>query len=375
MSGKPPGEKTEPPTPKKQRDARKKGQVARSQEVVTTASLSAVIAYIWFTWDATFARLIAIMDHVAALHGQDFRSVSQNVLLFAYNELVAILLPPLAVTIAAGIAANYLQTGSIFAFESVKATLNKISPAQGFKRIFSMHQLMEVLKSVIKIVFLSWLLFFVIKGSISPYLNAVYCGLFCLTYVTSALLLSTLLYTALAFAIVAVADFVYQRHHHLKTLKMTKEEVKREYKESEGDPQMKGQRKQIAREMLMSDGVERTRKSTAVIVNPTHFAVAIDYKPDIAPLPMVVAKGRNLFAHELRTQAELAGVPIFRNVPLARSLFAETEIGAFVPDESFEVIAEILAWVNRNRDSLYKNALRHGVIDMESGDHRAAPDN
>ncbi|KZM47392.1 type III secretion system export apparatus subunit SctU [Labrenzia sp. OB1] len=370
MSGKSPGEKTEPPTPKKERDARKKGQVARSQEVVTTVSLSAVIAYIWLTWNSTFERLIAIMDYVAALHGQDF--MPGNVILFAYNELVAILSPLLLIAIAFGIAANYLQVGSIFAFESLKVNLNKISPAQGFKKIFSMKQLVETLKSILKIVFLSWLLFYVIKDSISPYLNAIRCGLHCLSHVTSALLMSTLLYTALAFAIVAVADFVYQRHHHFKSLKMTKDEVKREFKESEGDPLMKSERKQIAREILMNDSVERTKKSTAVIVNPTHFAVAIDYKPDIAPLPTVVAKGRNLFAHELRAQAELAGVPIFRNVPLARSLFADTDIGMFIPDESFKVIAEILVWVDRNRDSLYKTGLKHGVIDMESGDHRVS---
>jgi len=370
MSQQSSGEKTEQPTPKKLRDSRKKGQVARSQEVVTTVSLMSAIAYIWFSWDATFTRLVGLMDQVASLHGQDFKISAYRAITFAFNESVLILLPLLGVVIVFGIAGNYFQFGNIFAFENLKMKLDKISPAQGFKKIFSMKQVVETLKSIVKIVFLSALLAYVIRDAISPFLKAVYCGVPCLSQVTASLLLTTLLYTALAFAIVALLDFIYQRHHHNKTLMMTKDEVKREYKESEGDPIVKGQRKQLAQELVMSEGVERTKQSTAVVVNPTHFAVAIDYKPEIAPLPMVVAKGRNLYAHELRTQAELAGVPIFRNVPMARSLYADTEIDAFVPDEWFAMIAEILAWVNQNRDTLYSEPLQHGVIDMESGDHR-----
>ena len=120
----------------------------------------------------------------------------------------------------------------------------------------------------------------------------------------------------------------------------------------------------------MSDGGERAKKATAIVVNPTHFAVAIKYEPDIHPLPVVVAKGRNLYAHYLRGQGEGAGVPIFRNVPLTRSLFADTEIDQYVPDDLFDVVAEILIWVSHNKNALYKGPLDHGVIDMELGDHR-----
>ncbi|MEO9530033.1 type III secretion system export apparatus subunit SctU [Roseibium sp.] len=373
MSGQSSGEKTEQPTPKKTRDARAKGQVPRSQEVVTTVSLMSVIAYLWLTWDSTFNRLVDLMDQIASLHGQDFHTSAYRGIGIAFNDGIAIILPVIGVVILTGVAANYLQFGNIFAFDNLMPKLEKVNPAQGLKKIFSMKQVVETLKSIIKIVFLSVLLFYVIRDAISPYLNSIYCGLPCLTQVTSSLLLTTLLYTALAFVIVAALDFMYQRYHHNKSLMMSKDEVKREYKESEGDPIVKGQRKQLAQELIMSDGVERTKKSTAVVVNPTHFAVVIDYKPEIAPLPMVVAKGRNLYAHELRTQAELAGVPVFRNVPLARALFADTEIDGFIADEWFDVIAEILAWVNQNRHSLYAAPLLHGVIDMESGDHRVGP--
>ncbi|EAV41331.1 translocation protein in type III secretion [Stappia aggregata IAM 12614] len=367
MSQQPTGEKTEQPTHKKLRDARKKGQVARSQDLVTTISLLGVIAYLWLAWDYNFAKFVEMLDIVAALHGAGFRASAFNALQAMFDISIVVVLPLLGVGFALGIAGNYFQFGSIFAFENLKPKIENISPAKGLKKIFSVKQLVEFLKSLIKIIFLSVLLFFVIRDAIGPYMNAVQCGLQCLTAVTSSMLLTTLLFTALAFAIVSGFDFIFQKFQHKKELMMTKTEVQREYKETEGDPLIKGRRKQLAQEMVLSDGIDRTRNATAVIVNPTHFAVVIDYKPDIAPLPLIVAKGRNLHAHDLRTEAEKHGVPVFRNVLLARSLYAESDVGAFVPDEWFEVIAKILVWVDKNRESLYTEPLKHGVIDMEGG--------
>ncbi|WP_341367293.1 type III secretion system export apparatus subunit SctU [Yoonia sp. BS5-3] len=370
MSNNSTGEKTEQPTPKKERDARKKGQVARSQEVVTTASLMTAIAYLWFMWGAIFDRLVAAIDQITALYTVDFQTAAFLGMAIVFNEGVAIIAPLLVVVIVAGIFANYLQFGTIFAGNNVAMKLENISPMKGFKRIFSMKQLFEVFKSILKIVLLSVLLFIVVRDALGPYLNTVACGMVCIIDVTAQVMAQTLLWSALAFVIVAVLDFMFQRKQHTKSLMMTKEEVKREFKESEGDPIIKGQRKQLAQELAMSDGGERAKKSTAVVINPTHFAVAIQYDPDVNPLPIVVAKGRNLYAHFLRGQAESAGVPIFRNVPLTRSLFADTDVDQYVPDELFDVVAEILIWVSHNKSSLYQGPLDHGVIDMEMGDHR-----
>ena len=149
----------------------------------------------------------------------------------------------------------------------------------------------------------------------------------------------------------------------------TKEEVKREFKESEGDPHIKQKRKQLAQELIFGDG-GAAGKSSAVVINPTHLAVAIAYRPEEMPLPMVVAKGRNERAVTIRAAAEEAGVPIFRNILLARTLFADVEVDAFIPDQLFDVVAEVLVWVKMHRDELYKGPLQHGVIDMDAGDHR-----
>lgn len=366
------GEKTELPTPKKERDAREQGQVARSQEVVSAASLMAVIAYIWLAWGDITKRLMALFDVVAHLATGDFRLGAANGLALVGMEMIRILAPVILVTIVAAIAANVGQFGILFAFKGIMPSLEKVSPAAGFKRIFSMKQIVETLKSILKIVILSILLYYVLRAAIGPFATSLACGLPCQMALVEAVLFQTLMYSGLAFLVVALADFAYQKRTHIKGLMMSKDEVKREYKESEGDPHIKGKRKQLAQELVMSEGGSAARKGTALVVNPTHFAVVLRYDETDAPVPVVTAKGRNLQAVHLRTEAELAGVPIFRNIALARRLYADTGIGEPIPDELFDVVAEVLAWVARNRSLLYRGRLPHGVIDMEAGDHRRA---
>lgn len=365
------GEKTELPTPKRVRDAREKGQVARSTELVTAASLIAVIGYLWAASGSIMERLGALLDMSGRWGTQDFSGVVQNALAVTFWESAVILLPVIGVAIVAGVAANYLQIGSLFALESVKPKLEKISPASGFKKIFSMKSVVELLKSTLKIAVLSTLLYFVIRDSLAPLTYALPCGMPCLGALTVSLMAQTLGYTAIVLVIAGLADLAWQRHSHTKSLMMTKDEVKREYKESEGDPHIKGKRRQLAQELVMSDQISATRKSTAVVVNPTHLAVALRFREGETPLPLVVAKGRELQAHRIRAEAEEAGVPVFRNVSLARTLYAEAETLDYIPDDVFGVVAEILAWVKRNEATLYQGRLPHGVIDMDADEHRA----
>ena len=299
------GEKTELPTPKKERDARQKGQVARSQEVVTTISLSSVIAYLWFTWGGLNTRLTGMFDQAAKLAEGDFRTSAVLGVHAIFWDSMMILAPLLGIVILAGIAANYFQVGSLFTFEPIMPKGEKINPASGFKRIFSMKQVFEFLKSVVKIVVLSSILYFVIRDAIAPFVDALSCGTNCLLDITVTVLGQTLIYSVLAFVVVAVADFAYQKRSHTKSLMMTKEEVKREYKESEGDPHIKGKRKQLAQEFIMSDGAAAARKGTAVIVNPTHFAVVIDYKLSAA------VTAREKFEAEAKLQLPLYLLAVF----------------------------------------------------------------
>ena len=364
------GEKTEPPSPKKIRDARAKGQVAKSQEVVTTITLMASIVMIWMTSGNLLSTWVYLVDQVAVLATGDFRVNVFIAISLAFRESAGILLPILGIVILAAFIANYAQVGSIFAFEGLVPQLNRISIAAGFKRIFSMKQVIETLKSIFKIIFLSILLYFVFEDAVGPYIASLPCGLPCETAVTVMVLRQLLLYSASAFIIVAAIDLMYQRYSYTKGLMMSKAEVKREYKESEGDPHIKQHRKELANELIMGDGGQSAREGTAVVVNPLHLAVVLKYDANKMPLPIVSAKGMGHRANYLRTEAERAGVPIFRNISLARGLYATTEIDEFVPEDLFGAVAEVLAWVEKNRELLYGAPLSHGVIDMDANEHR-----
>lgn len=358
-------EKTEQPTPKRLRDARQKGQVARSQELVTSISLFAIIGTLWFGWSAFYSRLVLLFDGVAA-HAADF---SDHRLMAALYEVawlaIVMVFPVLAATVLAGLLANFLQVGALFTAEAVKPKGERINPATGLRRIFSRRQLTELLKSVLKICFLSLLLFLVIREAINPFMSSLFCGLLCQTGIALSALAHVLVWSALAFGAVAVADLVYQRRAHIRSLMMTREEVKREFKEMEGDPHIKSKRRQLAQELAMEDRGQAARKTTAIVINPTHLAVAIYYSPEKVPVPVVTAKGRNKEAYHMIGQAEEAGVPIFRSVELARSLYADVDLYQPVPEELFDAVAEILAWVADHRDALYAGRLEHGVIDVE----------
>lgn len=364
------GEKTEQPSPKKIRDARAKGQVARSQEVVTTISLLSVLAVLWLSWQPMVDSAVRMLDVVASLSEGDFKLNAAQALFFVFEESIYILMPIVGVAIVAAIFANYAQFGSIFAFDSLMPKLSKINPIEGAKRIFSLRQVFEIVKAMIKIILLSSIVYFIIKDAIGAYLTSLSCGLECQTSLTTALMKQLLISSAILFVIVALADLTYQRWEYIKKLRMTKQEVKREYKESEGDPHIKGYRKRIAHEILQSDSSQRARSGTAVVVNPTHLAVVIRYVPEEKTLPSVTAKGMDHNAAYLRTEAEKAGVPIFRNVNLARALYHTTEVDEFIPSDLYDVVAEVLVWVSQNRELLYKGPLSHGVIDMEMEDHK-----
>ncbi len=366
MSGQSSGEKTEQPTPKRLRESREKGQVGKSTEVTTTISLFSVIAYLIVSWDSNFAKLVALMDQFAELATRpNFRASAGEGVYGLFSGFMDLILPLLGVALVAGIFGNFVQFGFLWSFENIMPKLSKISPGEGFKRIFSKKQVVQVLKSLFKITLLSTMLYFVVTHSIGAYINSLACGLPCITNITAGIVKLLLGVAFLAFVGVAIVDFIFEKHTHIKSLMMTKDEVKREHKESEGSPEIKGERRRISQEILTSDNLAATRKSSAVIVNPTHYAVALSYRPDEVAVPLVVAKGLDLTALGMREEAEKAGVPIFANVRLARLLYAEVETDELIPQDLFSAIAEILVWIEQHKDKLYNGPLERGVIDLE----------
>lgn len=366
MSEQSAGEKTELPTPKREREAREKGQVAKSTETTTTISLFSVIAYLWFSWDSNFAKLVALMDDSANLAANsDFETGSIQGVFNIYYAFIDVILPIVGVAIAAGLFGNFVQFGFLWALESIKPDLKKINPFEGVKRIFSMKQVVQVLKSIAKIILLSTMLYFVVTYSIGAYINSLSCGIPCIANISGAIMKLMLSVSFIAFVGVAVIDFMYQRHSHTKSLMMTKEEVKKEHKETEGSPEIKGQRKRVSQEILMGNNSAATKKASAVVVNPTHYAVALSYRPEEVAVPLVVAKGVDLTALQMRADAEEAGVPIFSNIKLARMLHAEVELDELIPQDMFGAVAEILVWIEHHKDELYHGPIGRGVIDLE----------
>ncbi len=338
-------EKTEPPSQKKLRDARKKGNVAHSKEVVTTALTLVTFGYFWVTWGDFVAQAKQILTFPPQFYQMPFREGIKLSFDIALQMVTAILVPIIGITVIVAIAANVAMVGFLLAGEAAKPSLDKLNPASGIKRIFGMKNLIEVLKSIVKTIFLCVLIYVLVKNAVGPLIQAPVCGMPCLEAVLADVMKTLVIYTSVGFIILAAVDFGWTKWKYTKDLMMSMEEVKQEYKESEGDPHVKGHRKQMAQEIAMGDEGHAVRNSSVVVTNPTHIAVALRYEPGETPLPIVVAKGERLNAERIIAIAREAGVPIMQNVPLARALNEQSAVDTYIPSELIEPVAEVLRWV------------------------------
>ena len=340
-------EKTEQPTPKKLRDARDKGQVAKSKEVVSASLILAIFALFFFlgaSYTKAFGEIILLpADFVGLPFQEALIHISDGLLSASLN----ILAPLLLLVFVIGIAAHYFQFGLLFVLEPLKPKAENISPAKNVKNIFSMKNLMEFFKSIIKIAVLTIGLYVVIRVGLPDLLQAPRCGLECVVAVSTRLLAQILAVTAVAFTALAAADYLFETFQHIKQLKMTKDEVKREYKESEGDPIIKSKRKHLHQEIMMQDTTERVRKSSVLVTNPTRIAIAIYYDGEETPLPVIMAKGQDHVARRMIEVAREEGIPVMQNVPLARALNEDGDIDRYIPSELIEPVAEVLRWVQQ----------------------------
>ena len=345
-------EKTEVPTEKKRRESREEGQVAFSKELSSAALLAGIV----LTLVATSP---IILDAMRQLMSQIFRDLAQSEelsidsIFTLSGEILSIILPAFApfaaVIIFAGIFASVLQVGVLITFKAIAPKFNKISPLTGLKRLFSSQSLADFLKSMAKLIIVGFVGYLTYIDKITE-LN----GLSVST--PESILIYNFTVVAevagkivLALVAIAIFDYFYQRWHHEQQLMMTKQEVKDETKQTEGDPQLKARIRQIQREMSNARMMEEVPKADAVIVNPTHFSVAILYDRDVMSAPEVIAKGADHLALRMRTVARENNVPILERPELARDLYANVEIGDDIPERFYKAIAEILAFVYRLR--------------------------
>lgn len=343
------GEKTEQPTEKKLRDARKKGQVAKSQDLAGAVLLLSAVAVVWLLGGYIGGVLeTAVKDQItfaASFKGEFTNQVANDVLWRGLKTMFFILAPLFVAVFVFAFLGNYLQVGSIFSFESVAPKFSKLNPAEGFKNKFlKMRPYVELGKTIVKMVIVAFIAGYVLWGAREDVVRLISRPPDDVSYYTFSLIIDICLKIGLVFLVLGGGDFFLQKFLHKQDLKMTKHEVKEEYKETEGNPLIKSQRRSLHREILSQSMAAAVRDADVVLANPTHVAVAIKYERGQADAPIITAKGADLMAAQIRQIAAESGVPIKRDIPLARALY-EFDVEDEVPEELYEAVAVVLQWV------------------------------
>jgi flagellar biosynthetic protein FlhB len=350
------GEKTEKATPKRKQDARKKGQVLQSREVSSALVLLIVFlaikllgSYIYHEIEA-FYRLC--IDDLALT----FDVLSINEVLQLMGLVIIALLktagPILAIAFVVAAVASYTQVGSLFTMETIKPKFSKMNPINGIKRIFSLRGLNELLKSLIKISVISIVAWQSLKGEAINIVKLMDKDINTAAIYIFTTAIDIAIKICVMMVIIAILDYGFQWWQYEKDLRMTKQEIKEEYKEIEGNPETKQRIRQKQRESSMRRMLSEVPKADVVITNPTHYAVAIQYDADKAPAPVVVAKGQDYIANRIKEVAKENGVETVENVALALALYKAVDIGQQVPQELYQAVAEILAFVYRLKGKL-----------------------
>ncbi len=346
------GEKTEMPTAKKLRDAREKGQVCLSKDIVSTALLIVLFCVTALCCMMMVDDFTALLSFVGERLGDvpvaSIREGSKMAAFFICKYTFIFV----AVAAIVGIAANVAQIGFLFTVEPLKPNMEKLNPVEGAKKIFCMKNLFEFLKNLVKVTFLSYLIYKIIMASIPELLTMCY-GTIDDIFPCMRLMLKRLAYyTAFGYIVIAVVDRLFQGRNFTKQMMMTKDEVKREYKEMEGSQEIKQAQRQFRDELLNGpDPAPATRQADVVVTNPTHLAIGIRYNVEEAPLPRIVVAGSGRHAKIIRETALAEGIPVMENVPLAHALWNNGHIDEFIPDDLIEPVAEVLKWVKKLQDA------------------------
>ena len=341
------GEKTEKATPKKREETKKKGQVAKSVEINTAVILLSMFLFLLFGRQFLFDQFEHVMKEylqhnlLKDLTNQNARSLLSQI----YMQILILIGPFLGVAFIAAIVANVSQVGFIFSAEAISVKFDRLNPIQGFKKIYSLRAIVELVKSLLKITIVGAATFYVIWQSKQDILNLPYIGIREVAETIYNLVVKSGLYAAGSLLALATFDLFYQRFDFEKNIRMSKQDIKDEYKKSEGDPLIKSKIKQKQREIAMRRMMQEIPNADVIITNPTHYAVALKYDEEKRDAPFVVAKGVDYLALKIREIAKAHDIVTIENRPLARALYAQTEIGDEVPEEFFKAVAEILAYV------------------------------
>lgn len=342
-------DKTEEPTPHRQREARKRGQVMKSMEVNAAINMLAMVLLFAIFWRYFLNGFTSTLQHyLSHFPGTEVDMLSLGYLTrFAMEQYFSLAAPFLLAALFIGIAANVMQVGFLVSSEALKPQINRLNPLEGFKRIFSVRALFELVKSLLKIT--------IIGAASYLYLRAQFPALLMLlgqeggvfTALFQKVLQGLAIRVAAVFLVLALLDFLYQRYEFKKSLRMTRREVKEEYRQLEGDPQIRARLRERQRAIIRQRALSSVPEATVVITNPTELAVALRYRENIDQAPVVLAKGAARLAQRIRELAAENNIPVIQDPPLARMLFYQVEVGEEIPEDLYQAVAEILALVYR----------------------------
>lgn len=339
-------EKTEKATPKKLRDARKKGQVAKSQDFPAAVTFIVAISLTLYMSSFLYDQLGGFMINMFTLAPKtDLEETSGFILQEMIKVIMLASLPIAGMVAIVGTIIGFLIVGPTFAVEVFKPNFKKFNPVENLKQKFKMKTVIELIKSIFKIFGAAVLIYFAVKNSIGDLIATAALPPIGGAIIFQKILLKVVLWVGVYFILIAVADLIYQRFNFQKEMRMEKFEIKQEYKDTEGNPEIKSKRRQLAQEIAYDEGNNQIRRARAVITNPKDIAVAIGYEPEKYAAPWIIAMGTEKRAAFIIETAIKYNIPIMRNVPLAHQLLEEGQESKFIPETTYDAIGDILLYI------------------------------
>jgi flagellar biosynthesis protein FlhB len=347
------GEKTEEPTAKRKSESRQKGQVPKSMDFSSSVIMLVAFFSLQFIAPYTYKEISGLMRSVfTQFPTADFTIASFQVMFIDYGTVfLKASLPIMVVILIVGLVINYLQVGFLFTLQPLTPSLSKINPINGLGRMFSMQSMVELIKSIIKIGVVSFFIYRFAQNQVSQVAQLMHADLMDVLQFVGSMTLKLAIQIITVLLVLSILDYYFQWWQTNKNMKMDKQEVKEEMKQSEGNPQIKSKIKERQRALALKRMMQEVPKADVIITNPTHFAVALKYDADMAA-PIVVAKGQDYIAQKIKAIAKEHAIVIVENKMLARTLYSSVEIGEIIPAELYQAVAEVLAYVYRLKKRL-----------------------
>ncbi len=340
-------ERTEQATAKRREEAREKGQVAKSREAASVAVLLSCLLFFYFNATGLLQKIMVLMSSTFREAGRtDIGLDNASALLSGFIfKAFFMLLPLLGLVTVAALLANVVQVGFLFSSSAIQPDLAKLDPLKGLKNLLSLKSVVELLKSILKMCLIGLIAYQVVAKEIANCLPLAQQSVWGIVAYTGRISFKILLTTCWGLVLLAILDYFYQRWEHEKGLKMTRQEIKEEYKNTEGNPAIKARIKRLQREMARKRMMAAVPTADVVITNPTHLAVALKYEQDKKSAPQVVAKGAGLIAEKIKSVAGESKVPVIEDKPLAQVLYKIVKVDDLIPESLYRSVAEVLAYV------------------------------